>query len=386
MYQGKYVFAQLIEFIPIYKFNVCVNKYKGNNRVRDFTCWDQLLAMMFGQITFRESLRSIVVCLNAQKDKLYHLGFRKNVMKTTLLRANEKRNWKIYQNFAQVLIKEARELYVGDNEFISEIDGTVYALDASTIDLCLNVFKWAKFRKKKGAIKLHTVIDLQGNIPTFIHITDGKVHDVNVLDIMEIEAKAYYIVDKGYLDFERLYKIHKASAFFIIRAKRNTQWKRVYSNKVDQSTGIRCDQTIKLTGLKPSKKYPEKLRRIKYYDENQKKYYVFLTNNFELEAKMIADLYKQRWQIELFFKWIKQHLKVKVFWGESENAVKTQVWIAICTYVLVAIMKKKLQLKQSLYEILQILSVSAFDKTQLISLFTDDELQIQVDDFQIPLF
>lgn len=258
MYKGKFIFTQLIEFLPVYKFNLCVEKYNGNNRVRTFPCWDQLLAMMFGQLTFRESMRSIITCLTAQKRKLYHLGFRSDVARKTLADANEKRDWRIYQDFAQVLIKEARELYIDDNEFISEIDGAVYALDASTIDLCLNVFKWAKFRKKKGAIKLHTVIDLQGNIPTFIHITDGKVHDVNVLDIMEIEAKAYYIVDRGYLDFERLYKIHKASAFFIIRAKKNTQWKRVYSNKVDKSTGIKCDQIIKLTGVKPSKNYPEK--------------------------------------------------------------------------------------------------------------------------------
>ena len=386
MYEGKYVFAQLIEFISQYQFNVCVNRYKGNNRVRSFKCWDQFLAMSFGQVTFRESIRSIITCLNAQRNKLYHLGFHSNIPRKTLLDANEKRDWRIYRDFAQLLIEQARELYVGDSEFCSNLNATVYALDASTIDLCLSVFKWAKFRKTKAAIKLHTLIDLQGNIPTFIHITDGKCHDVNVLDILEFEAGAYYIMDRGYLDYKRLYKIHESLSFFIIRAKKNTKWKRVYSNKVDKSIGIRCDQIIRLIGYYTPKDYPEKLRRIKYYDSEQKKYYVFLTNNFKLEAKMMADLYKQRWQIELFFKWIKQHLKIKVFWGESSNAVKTQIWIAICTYVLVAIMKKKLKLEQSLYEILQILSVSAFDKTQLKSLFKEDGVHSETLDSQQALF
>ena len=269
---------------------------------------------------------------------------------------------------------------------ISQIDGVVYALDASVIDLCLRVFKWAKFRKRKGAVKLHTVIDLQGNIPVFIHITDGKVHDVNVLDILEIEVGAYYIMDRGYLDYERLHKIHKTPAFFITRAKKNTKAKRIYSRKVDRRTGVICDQVVRFTGYYASKDYPEKLRRIKYYDKERGKYLVFLTNNFELDALVIVGLYRQRWQIELFFKWIKQHLKVKVFWGYSENAVKTQIWIAVCTYLIVAIMKKKLHLEQNLYEILQILSVTAFSKDQLQSLFMKDDLQTKIPVSQITLF
>ncbi len=375
MYTGRYIFSQILDFIPRYQFQKCVDKYQGDLRIRSFKCWDQLLAMIFGQLTFRESLRSIVICLSIQKNKLYHLGFNSTVARKTLLDANEKRDWRIYQNFALILIKEARTLYVGDNKFISQLNGTVYALDSSTIDLCLSVFKWAKFRKKKAAIKLHTVIDLQGNIPTFIHITDGKVHDVNVLDILEIEVGAYYVVDRGYFDFKRLYEIHKTPAFFIIRAKKNTKVRRIYSRVKDKSEGIVCDQIVKFSGYKASKNYPEKLRRIKYHDQEKEKYYVFLTNNFDLDAKSVANLYRQRWQIELFFKWIKQHLKVKVFWGYSENAVKTQIWIAICAYLVVAIMKKRLKIKQNLYKILQILSVSIFEKNQLTSLFQEDELQ-----------
>jgi hypothetical protein len=386
MYQGKYIFSQLQNFIPRYQFQKCVNKYKGDFRIRTLRCWDQFLAMMFGQLMFRDSLSSLVICLLAQKNKLYHLGFSVKIVKRTLFDANEKRDWRIYQDFALILIQEARSLYIGDNEFLSRIDGTVYALDASIIDLCLRVFKWAKFRKKKGAIKLHVAIDLQGNIPTFIHITDGKVHDVNALDILEIEIGAYYIMDRGYLDYKRLYKIHKRPAFFITRAKKNTKVKRIYSNKVDRSTGIICDQIVVFTGYYAFNNYSAKLRHIKYYDKEKGKHLIFLTNNFELDALVIIELYKQRWQIELFFKWIKQHLKVKVFWGRSENAVKVQIWIAICTYLIVAIMKKKLKLEQNLYEILQILSVSTFDKTELESLFTNDSLQNQITDSQMSLF
>lgn len=383
---GRYIFSQLQDFIPRYQFQKCVNKYKGDYRIRSLTCWNQFLAMMFGQLTFRESLRSIILCLSVHEDKFYHLGFSATITKTTLVDANEQRDWRIYQDFALILIKEARSLYIGDNEFISQIDGTVYALDASVIDLCLRVFKWAKFRKKKGAVKLHVAIDLNGNIPTFIHITDGKVHDVKALDILDIEVGAYYVMDRGYLDYKRLYKIHKTPAFFITRAKKNTKVKRIYSNKVDRSTGIICDQIVKFTVYKAKKDYPEKLRRIKYYDKEKGKHLIFLTNNFDLDVLVIIEMYKQRWQIELFFKWIKQHLKVKVFWGRSKNAVKVQIWIAICTYLIVAIMKKKLQLEQNLYEILQILSVSSFNKIELQSLFMKDQLQNQISPSQISLF
>jgi len=376
MNKGRYVFSQLLDFIPRYEFQKCTDKYKGDYRIRNLKCWDQFLVMMFGQLTFRESLRSVVLCLRIHTRKMYHLGFTNaEIARKTLSDANENRDWRIYQELALILIKKARRLYLEDNQFISEIDGVVYALDASVVDLCLNVFRWAKFRKKKAAIKIHTLIDLQGNIPTFIHITDGKVHDVNVLDIIDIEKEAYYIMDRAYLDYERLYKIEKSQAFFIIRAKKNTKLKRIYSEKVDRTTGVICDQVIRFTTYQGKKKYPDKLRRIKYYSKEKKKHYVFLTNKFDLDAKIIADLYVQRWQIELFFKWIKQHLKVKVFWGYSENAVKTQIWIAICTYLVVAIMKKEFKLEQNLYEILQILSLSLFDKTQLQSLFTGDDLQ-----------
>jgi len=375
MYKGRFIFSQILDFIPRYEFQKCVNKYNGDRGVRFLKCWDQFLTMMFGQLTFRESLRSTILCLNIHKEKFYHLSIYSEIRRKTLSDANEKRDWRIYQEFAFVLIKKAQKLYLKDNQFISEINGVVYALDASVIDLCLNIFKWAKFRKKKAAIKLHTLLDLQGNIPTFIHITDGKIHDVNVLDLIDVEKGAYYIMDRAYLDYERLYKIEKSKAFFIIRAKKNIKIKRIYSKKVNRTTGIICDQIIKFTTYQGKKKYPDKLRRIKYYSKEKLKHYVFLTNKFDLDAKFIADLYVQRWQIELFFKWIKQHLKVKVFWGYSENAVKTQIWIAICTYLVVAIMKKEFKLKQKLYEILQILSLSLFDKTQLQSLFTEDDLQ-----------
>jgi len=376
MHQGKFVFSQVVSIISQYEFNKSVEKYKGNYRAKGLRCWQHFLYMMFGQLTYREGIRDIISCLDAHKSKVYHLGLKKIVAHTSLTRANENRDWRIWADFAQSLIKIARPLYLEDSDFTLELDNTVYALDSSTIDLCLSVFKWAKFRKKKAAVKLHTMIDLRGNIPVFIEITDGKVHDVNILDQIDFEPGAFYIIDKGYYDFERLYKINQAKAFFVIRAKKNLKFKRMYSSPIDKSTGLRCDQTIKLTGTKSSVAYPEKLRRIKFYDKDKPKTYKFLTNNFEVDALDITKLYKNRWHIELFFKWVKQHLKIKKFWGQSENAVKTQIWIAVCTYLIIAILKKKLNLDKSLYEILQILSVSVFDKTPVNQLLTSNELQI----------
>jgi len=375
MYKGKYVFNQIVSTISKYEFNKSVNKYQGNYRTKDFNCWQQFLCMFFGQLTYREGVRDIINCLEAHKKKIYHLGIIQIVAHTSLTRANENRDWRIWADFARHLIQVARPLYLKDNDFTLELDNTVYALDASTIDLCLDIFHWAKFRKKKGAIKPHTLMDLRGNIPVFIAITDGKVHDVNVLDQINFEPAAFYVVDKGYYDFERLFKIDQSKAFFVIRAKRNLKFKRLYSRPVDKSKGLRCDQTIKLKGTKSQILYPDKLRRIKFFDATKPKRYVFLTNNFEIDPLVITLLYKNRWHIELFFKWIKQHLKIKKFWGHSENAVKTQIWIAVCTYLLVAIIKRRLNLKSSLYEILQILSVSVFDKTPLNQLLMKDDLQ-----------
>ena len=375
MFQGKFVFSQIVSVISKYEFNKSVNKYKGNYRARDFKCWPQFLCMMFGQLTYRESVRDIINCLEAHKSKVYHLGITKVVSATTLTRANESRDWRIWSNLALYLIEVARPLYIDDNNFTLDLNNTVYALDASTIDLCLSVFKWAKFRKKKGAVKLHTLMDLRGNIPIFIAITSGKVHDVNILDQIVFEAGSFYIVDKGYYDFERLYLIDQAKAFYVIRAKKNIKFKRIYSRPVDKSTGLKCDQTIKLTGIDSTLVYPDKLRRIKFYSKEKDKTYVFLTNNFELKAFTITLLYKNRWQIELFFKWIKQHLKIKKFWGQSENAVKTQIWIAVCTYLIVAIIKRQIHSQKSLYEILQILSISSFDKTPINQLLMNNELQ-----------
>lgn len=375
MNKGKYVFSQIVSLISKYEFNKSVEKYQGDYRSKDFKSWSHFLCMMFGQLTYREGIRDIINCLKAHDSKLYHLGIKQAVAYSTISRANENRDWRIWADFANHLIRVARPLYLDDNDFTLELDNTVYALDASTIDLCLNVFPWAKFRKKKAAVKLHTLMDLRGNIPVFIDITDGKVHDVNILDDIDFEPAAFYIMDKGYYDFERLYTIDRAKAFWVIRAKKNLKWKRVYSRKVDKTTGLRCDQIIKLTGKKSALYYPDKLRRIKFFDESKPKTYVFLTNNFELDALTICLLYKNRWQIELFFKWIKQHLKIKKFWGHSENAVKTQIWIAVCTYLLIAILKKELKIEQNLYEILQILSVSAFDKTPVNQLFMKRKLQ-----------
>lgn len=370
MNQGKYVFSQVMEFIPYYQFQQCVKRYYGHHRVKHFTCWEQLLAMVFGQLAYRESLRDVVICLRAQQAKLYHLGFSSLIAKTTLAKANERRDWRIYRDFAQVLIQEARKLYIDDKEFNLNLDGTCYVLDSTTIELCLNVFKWATFMTTKGAVKIHTLMDIKGNIPTFFHISSGKIHDVHFLDILDYEVGAYYIMDRGYLDYKRFYRIHQACAFFVTRAKSNLAFQRLYSNKVDKTSGIRCDQVIRFLGYKASQGYPDTLRRIKYFDVETSHYYVFLTNNFNVTAKTISYLYKYRWQIEIFFKWIKQHLKIRAFWGYSSNAVKTQICIAICAYLIVAIMKKQRKINRNLYEILQILSVSLFDKMPLNTLFS----------------
>jgi len=362
MNAGKTIFSQLMDFIPPYEFQKCVDQYNGNYKVKSFSCWDQYLCMAFAQLTYRESLRDIQVCLRAAQTKLYHMGIRGKVSRNTLANANQVRDWRIYADFAQGLITTARSLYAKD-DFGLHLEQTVYALDATTIDLCLSLFPWAKFRKRKGAVKMHTLLDLRGNIPTTIIITHGKVHEVHALDRIVIDAGAIYIMDRGYLDFERLYTLHLSSAFFITRAKSNFDFKRMYSQPIDKSTGVQCDQVIRLNGFYARKDYPEKLRRIRYYDAENNKRLVFLTNNFTLPALTIAELYRYRWQVELFFKWIKQHLRIKAFYGTSENAVKTQIWIAISVYVLVAIIKKRLKLEHSLYTILQILSVTLFEKT-----------------------
>lgn len=370
MYSGKLIFSQVMEHLPLHTFHQCVSRYDGNHKIKDFTCLDQYLCMAFAQLTYRESLRDIEACLRAQKNKLYHMGIRSNISRNTLANANKVRDWRIYADLAYSLIQTARRLYLNE-DFGLELDQTAYALDATTIDLCLSVFPWAQFRQSKGAIKLHTLLDLRGNIPTFIHISDGKLHEVNTLDIIPIEPGAFYIMDRGYLDFARLYTLSQAAAFFLIRGKSNLKCRRVYSHPVDRSTGIVCDQTVMLTGFYTARDYPDKLRRIKYYDAETEKTLVFLTNNFTLPAMSIAKLYRCRWQVELFFKWIKQNLRIKSFYGTSENAVKTQIWIAISVYVMVAIMKKRLKLEASLYTILQILSVTSFERTPLLQVLTD---------------
>ena len=364
MNSGRTIFAQLMDFIPTYEFRKCVDQYNGNHKVISFSCWDQFLCMAFAQLTYRESLRDIQVCLRATQSRLYHLGIRGKVSRNTLAHANQTRNWRIYADFAQILIQKARKLYAADS-FGIELDQAVYALDSTTIDLCLALFPWAEFRKRKGAIKLHTLLDLHGNIPSVVIITTGKVHDVNILDQLLIELGAIYIMDRGYIDFTRLYKIHRASAFFVTRAKVNFSRTRLYSQPVDKTTGVLCDQIIVLKGHYAKKDYPEKLRRIRYFDSKNNKTFVFLTNNFVLPAITIADLYRCRWQVELFFKWIKQNLRNKSFYGTTENAVKTQIWISISVYVLVAIVKKALNLDQNLYTILQILSLTLFEKETL---------------------
>ena len=372
MNTGKTVFSQLMEFLPLHQFRRCVKRYKGDYKVQNFSCMDQFLCMAFAQLTFRESLRDIEACLRSMQSKLYHMGIRGKISRTTLARANENRDWRIYADFAQVLIHSARDLYSND-PFGLDLKETVYALDATTIDLCLSLFPWAKFRKTKGGIKMHTLLDLRGPIPSFVEITPAKIHEVNILDTLILEPGSFYIMDRGYTDFERLYHFTKSCAFFIIRAKSNFQGTRIYSHPVDKSTGLRSDQTIRLTGFYAAQNYPEYLRRIRFYDSEQNRYYVFLTNNFFLPALTIAQAYKQRWKIELFFKWIKQHLRIKSFFGTSQNAVKTQIWVAICIYVLIAIIKKRLKIEYSLYTFLQILSVTIFEKIDISRLDTDDE-------------
>ena len=369
MYCGKMIFAQVMEFLPVWEFHKCVERYQGHYKVKSFSCLDQFLCMAFAQLTYRESLRDIEACLRSMQTKLYHLGIRGQVSRNTLSNANNQRDWRIYADFAQVLIHRARELY-WQEPFGIKLQETVYALDATTIDLCLSLFPWAHFRKNKAAIKLHTLLDLRGNIPTFIEITDGKTHEVNILDILIPEAGAFYVMDRGYIDFKRLYGIHLAFAFFVIRSKSNIKYRRLYSRPVDKSKGLRCDQTILLANYQSAIDYPQQLRLIKFFDSETNQRFTFLTNNFLIDAFTVAQLYKFRWQIELFFKWIKQHLRIKAFFGTSENAVKTQVWIAISIYVLIAIIKKRLNLKPELYTILQILSVTIFEKTDILQALT----------------
>ena len=365
MNAGRTIFAQLLDFVPKHEFDNCVARYRGHYHHRRFSCFDQFLCMAFAQLTFRESLRDIETCLRTMAPKLYHSGFRGMISRSTLADANERRDWRIFADFAQGLIAVARRLYASENLGL-ELAHTAYALDSTTVDLCLSLFPWARFRQRKGAVKLHTLLDLRGNIPTVVIVTHGKVHDVNILDDLRCEAGAFYIMDRGYLDFARLAKIHLSLAFFVTRTKKNTRFRRVYSAPVVKSEGVLFDQTITLEGFYAKQDYPAKLRRIGYYDAPTRHRMVFLTNNFDLPALVIAKLYRLRWQVELFFKWLKQHLRIKAFFGTSENAVKTQIWIAIATYVLVAIAKKKLGLDASLYTILQMLSLSLFEKTPLL--------------------
>lgn len=374
MNTGKTVFSQIMEFLPLYEFRKCVERYQGDYKVKNFSCMDQFLCMAFAQLTYRESLRDIESCLRSMQNKLYHMGIRGSISKSTLADANENRDWRIYADFAQVLIHTARDLYLKE-DFGVELEQTVYAFDATTIDLCLSLFPWAYFRKNKGAIKLHTLLDLHGSIPTFIEITDGKTFEVNMLDTLIPEAGSFYIMDRGYLDFRRLYALHQAQAFFVIRAKSNLKCRRVYSRPVQKSTGLRCDQTIALANYYATNNYPEHIRMVKFFDTERNKRLTFLTNNFILpDALTIAQLYKSRWKIELFFKWIKQNLRIKSFLGTSQNAVKTQVWIAISIYVLIAIIKKRLDIKPELYTILQILSVTIFEKTDILQALTETEI------------
>ena len=362
---GRSVFAQLISFLPDREFRRCVSRYDGDRRWRGFSCWDQFLGMAFAQLTYRESLRDIEACLRSLGAKLYHMGFRSPVARSTLADANESRDWRIYADFAQVLIRIARPLYARDPIGVG-LDQSLYALDSTTIDLCLSLFPWAKFRRRKAAVKMHTLLDLRGNIPTFIRITDGKVHDVNILDEFLPEPGAFYVMDRAYVDFERLFVFTLCSSFFVVRTKKNILLQRRYSHPVDKSTGLRSDQTVILTAIESAQAYPDSLRRVSYFDAATDKRLKFLTNNFALPALTIAEIYRSRWQVELFFRWIKQHLRIKKFYGTSENAVKTQIWIAVSVYVLVAIVRKRLGLEASLYQILQILSVTLFEKTPIL--------------------
>ena len=387
MNTGQTVFSQLVDFLPKKQFDKCVRRYRGNHRIKSFSCFDQYLCMVFAQITYRQSLRDIETCLRAMQQKLYHCGIRGNVSRTTLANANENRDWRIYADFAQILIDKARTLYANE-DFGLQLDREVYALDSSTIDLCLSLFPWAKFRKHKAAVKIHALMDLKGSIPTFIRITDGKVHDVNILDNLVLEPGAIYVMDRGYLDFARLFTFTQNLSTFVTRAKTNFDYRRLSYRKVDKTAGLRCDQTIRLNGYYASQDYPAVLRRIGYYDIETNKKFIFLTNNFSLDALTIAQLYKCRWRIEIFFKWIKQYLRIKTFFGTSENAVKTQIWIAISVYVLAAIVKKELQIELSLGEILQILSIALFEKVLITQVLTKDVSQNEIIQFhnQLLLF
>jgi hypothetical protein len=379
MYIGRTVFSQIFDYLPSRDFHKCVARYQGDHYVKSFSCWDQLLSMAFAQLTYRESLRDIESCLRSVGSKVYHLGFRGKIARSTLADANELRDWRIYADFAQQLIGIARPLYSGD-PIGFDLDSSLYALDSTTIDLCLSLFPWAKFRQSKAAVKMHTLLDLHGNIPTFIQITDGKVHDVRILDDIMPEAGAFYVMDRGYLDFERLFVFTLCSAFFVIRTKRNVLLQRRYSRTVDKSTGLRTDQTVILTAIESATAYPDALRRIRFVDPKTHKRLTFLTNNFSLPALTIAQIYKSRWQVELFFKWIKQHLRIKAFYGTSENAVKTQIWIAVSVYVLVAIIRKRLGLDATLYQILQILSISLLEKEPILQVLQASDSQLNLSD------
>ena len=375
MNSGKYVFAQIIELVSSTSFQTLVNRHSGDYKVKEFTCWKQFLCMAFGQLTHRESLSDTILCLKANAGKMYHLGIGEVVSKSTLSKANENRSFLIYQQLAMLLIKQAKELYITDDDLEVQLKGNVFAIDATTINLCLSTFYWATFRSTKGGIKLNTQLNLKTSIPEFILFTPASVHDVNVLDVISFEANSFYIMDRGYVDYKRLYKVHLSGAFFVTRAKDNMNYRRLYSQPVNKNNGVIYDQIIKLNGFYASQDYPNKMRRIRFFDKLTGNELIFLTNNFHLPAVDIAQLYKHRWKIEMFFKWIKQHLKIKSFWGHSENAAKTHVWIAISIYVLVAIAKKRFMLKQSLYEILQILSISIFDKMPINQLFQQTHLQ-----------
>jgi hypothetical protein len=376
MYAGSTIFTQIMNLLPWRPFQTCVTRYQGDYKVKTFKCAEHFRVMAFAQLTYRESLRDIETCLRVMGSRLYHMGFKSTVSRNNLSRANENRDWRIYADFAQILIGRAKILYANE-QLGSDLNSTVYALDSTTIDLCMSMFPWARFRKTKSAIKLHTLMNLRGCIPEFIHISDGKMHDVNILDLLVSTPGAFHIMDRAYLDFERLYTLHQEKAFFISRAKTNFKFKRRYSHEVKKTTGVQCDQTIILTTYSPAKKYPEPLRRIRFYDIERQKRLVFLTNNFELPADQIAALYKSRWHIGNFFKWIKQHLRIKTFFGTSENAVKVQIWAAVSTYLLVAIMKKELMLEQSLYTILQVLSLSLFDKMPILEAFSKKYVTVQ---------
>lgn len=387
MYVGKLVFAQVTSYIPWYEFEKCVKRYAGDKEVKEFKCRYHFLVMCFAQLTYRSGLRDIEACLRSQGQNLYHMGIRSGVSRNNLSHANEHRDWRIYADFAAILLKEAEKLYANDDIGI-DVKSAVYALDSTTIDLCMSLFPWAEFRSTKSAVKMHTLLDLRGNLPSFIVITDGKISDMEVMDFMPWEAGSIYVMDRGYLDYKRLYEIEKRGAFFVSRTKKSTKLRRLYSNKIDKDSGVICDQVVTFVTKKSGGKYPGKLRRIKYIDPETGKKLTFLTNNMELPAETIAKLYKARWRVELFFKWIKQHLRIKTFYGTSENAVKTQIWIAIATYLLVAIVRKRLQLQCSLYTILQILSVSVFQKNELSQLlnfvdYKDDDLR---EDKQLNLF